>query len=175
MAHLIKTLGGGAWLCLLPFFAAAQTLINPVNMAFGKTEFNTPLVGSISLGSNGTVAYSGVFNGLGVGTAGQLEIVGTTGVVMEISCLGGTLAHSGGATLVLGTELAMGPSNVGGWGTNPSCTGLGNVVATHTINATTSENVLYLGGQLTPSSLVGGAYSTAIMGGTPISVRVLVQ
>jgi hypothetical protein len=175
MAHIIKILGGGAWLCLLPCFAVAQTLVNPVSMGFGKTDFSTPLVGSISLGSNGVVAYTGVFNGLGVGTAGQLEIAGTTGVVVEVSCTGGTLAHSGGATLVLGTELAMGPSNVGGWGTNPSCTGLGNVVATHTINATTTENVLYLGGQLNPSSLVGGAYSTALTGGTPITVRVLVQ
>ncbi len=164
-----------AFLALVPCLQpAAQALVNPVAMAFGKIDFFTPHTGSISLGTDGSVATSGNFSGNGIGVAGQLEITGTTGDVVEVSCANGTLAHSSGATLALFGEVVVGPGAVGPWGVGAACAGLTAVLLTHSINATAAENILFLGGRLTPTTLQNGPYSTANPGGAPLGVRAVV-
>ncbi|NBX86865.1 MAG: hypothetical protein EBQ80_06530, partial [Proteobacteria bacterium] len=115
------------------------------------------------------------YSGSGSGTAGQIEIQDSNGTVVEVSCANGTLAHSGGGTLTLTTTVVVGSSNVANYGTNPTCNGLGSTILTHTIVSGAANNTIYVGGRLTPSSLVGGGFSTATSGGQAIQFQVVVQ
>ncbi|MCA3243843.1 MAG: hypothetical protein INF43_00870 [Alphaproteobacteria bacterium] len=165
-AGLLALLAGPAW---------AVSLVDPVTLNFGKTDYALPLTGTIALGTDGTVAYSGAFDGSGVGAAGQLRLQDTPGTVVEIACADGTLAHSGGATLALEGGLAVGAANVGTYGAALACDGLGTVLTTHSLTAQNSENIIFFGGRLTPTSLQAGAYTTTNTGGVPLAVRVVVQ
>lgn len=165
----------GALLLLLAQPGWGVTLVDPVTLSFGKTDYSLPLTGTITVGTDGTVVYTGVFDGPGVGTAGQLRIQETVGTVVEISCADGTLAHSGGATLTLEGAVVMGAANVGAYGAGLACIDLNTVLTTHTVSTLNSENTMFFAGRLTPVSLQSGTYNTTNSGGLPLAVRVVVQ
>lgn len=158
--------------CLLPH---ALTLQVNANLNFGKIDYATPLNGNISMGTNGTISYGSSYSGSGTGTVGQIEIQDSNGVIVDISCADGTIAHSGGGTLTLTTTAVVGSSNVAGYGSNPTCSGLGSTILTHTIVSGAANNTIYVGGRLTPSSLTAGTFNTSNGGGQVIQFQVVVQ
>lgn len=164
-----------AALVALPCVGHAITLQNLVALSFGTTDYSPPLTGSLNLGTNGTVAYGASYSGGGTGLAGQVEIQGTLSEIVDISCAEGKLASPGGIILDMPTTAVVGSSNVANWGSTPLCTGLGNIILTHTITGGAAANTIYVGAQLTPSTLTGATFTTGESGGEVIQIRAIVQ
>jgi len=162
-------------LSLLHSASWALSLENPVTMNFGKTDFALPLSGALALGTDGTIAYSGVFNGAGLGSAGQIRLQDAAGTGVEIACNNGVLAHQDGSTLALEGNVVMGAAAVGPFTAGALCQGLNTVLFTHTLTSQEAENILFLGGRLAPTALHAGGYSTTHPGGSPLGVRAMVQ
>lgn len=149
------------------------------NISFGKIDFEGPVgSGNVQLGSNGTVTYGNNTSGTGLGTPAQLEITGTVGTIVSISCSdSGSLVQSGHGSLpISGIRFNIGAGNVGPYITGTACTGIANGVATHTIGATASDNTLFIGAtlELNNQSLSNGTFGTS-GGGIMPSFQILVQ
>lgn len=155
--------------------AHAVTLTKIADIGFGVTDYTLPVAGAVSLGTNGTIGYSGSFAGTGMGVAGQVELADSIGVILEVSCADGTLAHSGGSSMMMEATVVVGTPQTRAWGTTPACDGLGNTALTHTIDAGTAANMLYVGARLMPGGVSDGTFNTVNSGGVPIQVRVIVQ
>lgn len=169
------------WLLCLAFapaLAQAQVSLSLLNdMAFGQTEFSGTPSGNITLGTNGTLSYGGNMSGSGLGTAAQVQITGTAGTVVDISCdTTATLAKAGFTDLTLSpVKLSVATGNA--YVADTACIGIGSVVASHTLTSTGSDNIVLIGGQLQTSgvSVGSGVYSAAAAGGTKVNLRVIIQ
>ena len=95
--------------------APSVSLTKAQDMDYSNLEF-TALPGTASLGTDGTIAYTGSLSGAGAGTAGQFTLSGKGGAtVADLSCSTSlTLCDaSSNAVNVTGTELAV-TSAIGG-------------------------------------------------------------
>lgn len=155
--------------------ATAQTItltgLDDIN--FGTIEFTQPVSGQVRMGTNGSMTYDAAYSGSGTGQAGRIEIDVTAGTTVEISCDNqATLTDSSANTLTMNGEIALAPGTIAGSGTD--CTGISNVVLTHTV--ATGTSILHTAGALNPpGALTSGTYRTQNTSGAPLSVRVVVQ
>ncbi len=163
---------GLLWL-MIPVVVAQVTLTPLDDMAFGRIEFTQPVAGQVQLGTNGNISYAAAFSGSGSGQPGRIEIDVTAGTTVEISCDNqATLTDTSANTVTLNGEIALSPGTIPGSGSD--CTGVGNVVITHTVSS--GSAIVHVGGALNPaSSLASGSYSTKNVSGAPLTVRVVVQ
>ena len=146
---------------------------------FGNIEASLGAIGSISIGTNGNIAYSGSFSGPVIGTAGQVSFQLENGdnpgsITLECSS-SVTLATSGGNTIPLNNiEYALGAASRGNFGTGSSCQGIGTTITLSSLS-TSSIYTLYFGGQLdfsVPYTYAGG-FSTANAGGSDITIVII--
>lgn len=154
-------------------------LTKQADIAFGTIDFEgTTGLGNITLGSNGNVTYGSNTSGNGMGTPAQLQITGTVGTTVSISCSNtGSLRLPGGASMQLSpVRFSIGASSTGSYATDTECSGNGIGVTTHTISANASENTIFIGGALNINGqpLTNGTYSTANGGSLP-DFQILVQ
>ncbi len=179
MFKSLKCVGYGLLLsAVLAPYAAAQTLtlLNDIN--FGKIEFAaTRLAGQLQMGTNGVVTYGTNFTGNGTGTAGRIQIGGTTGLTASIRCLNTMVAVRSGAQNLTISPVKVSRQTPQTYAAGPNCRGLTTTAVTHVISATPSNNIIYLSGRLqTNNRVVGnGIYTTAGTGGTRGNVRVVYQ
>ena len=149
-------------------------------MNFGTIDFlDTAAAGNVTLATNGIVTYGSTTSGAGSGVPGQLEIIGTPGTTVEISCsTDATLALTGNGTLsITPVNFVIGTANVTGYNAGTPCSGVGASVATHTITATSSENTIFIGGNLNTNAVTlhNGTFTSSNSGGAQPAFRILVQ
>lgn len=156
------------------------TLANGVDINFGILEFSG-YSGDNAIGTNGSITYGSSFSGSSLGTAGAIEIQDTTGTVVEIACeKTGTIADISGNDISLNNaEVSIGLGNGQPHGSGTSCNGIKKTVITHTISANSANNTLLIGLNMRTNnqqnSIESGIYRTDYSGGSPITVRILVQ
>jgi len=163
-------------------FLTAITLGNEQNMDFATVEFSAaPAAGSTaSLGTDGNIAYAGVFSGLGTGTAGSVDITaGTNGQTVEVFCdQTATMTDGSGASIdVAGIEVVA-EGGEGAYGTGSACNGTGGAAATNLVLNVGTLDTFVFGGQVdgsTAASFVAGSYSTGNAGGDDIQIDVFYQ
>jgi hypothetical protein len=109
------------------------------------------------------------------GTAGAVEVVDTAGTQVDISCTGAALADASGQAVAAEVEIAVGAGARGGWGTNTACTDLSTVAQTFTLTSSGTDNTLYFGLRMAPTSLNGGSYSTSNPNGQAVAVQAVVH
>jgi hypothetical protein len=164
-----------AFAMVCPTAGRALTMSKISSAALGQIEFASPLTGDVVLGTNGLKQYSGAFTGGSGGTAGAVEVVDTAGTQVDISCTGAALADGAGNAVAAEVEIAVGAGARGSWGTNTSCTDLTTVAQTFTLSGNTTDDTLYFGMRLAPTSLAGGTYSTANLNGQAVAVQAVVH
>jgi hypothetical protein len=175
-AFALFTILGLAWLC--PTVSTAQTFTVLSNPDFGLTEFaGSTATANLTMGTDGSVTYAGNLAGSGIGTGGQVRIDATTGDVVTIACSSSaTLARVGQDPLPL-NPVRVSLGGTASYSGASTCSGVGTTVFTHTISSSPSANIVYFGGRLLTSGLTlsNGDYSTANGGGTPVTLRVIIQ
>jgi len=159
-------------------FPPDVTLSNEVNMDFGTVEAGGLVGGTLSLGTDGSVTYTGDISGDGVGVAGQARSNPLNGATTaEVSCsTGATLCDASSNSLaVTGIEVATGNSR-GAYGTGTSCNGIGNSIGNITLNGVLNQRSLFYGGVLTvpAATALDGGYGTNIACGSGITIDVVV-
>ena len=144
-------------------------------MSFGATDVaSNPPNSALQMGTNGTISYGSNLSGSGNGTAGSVQMAGTTGQGYDLRCsASATLAKSGGDTIPLSpVKVSVGTPQ--GYGSATSCNGTTTTVLSGTLSATGSDNIVYLGGQLDiGATSVNGSFSTTNVGGSPITLSVI--
>jgi hypothetical protein len=153
----------------------ALTMNKIADAALGRIEFASPLTGDVVMGTNGLKQYSGAFTGPLTGVAGAVEVVDTAGTQVDISCTGAALADASGQTVAAEVEIAVGAGARGSWGTNTACTDLSTVAQTFTLTSSGTDNTLYFGLRMAPTSLNGGSYSTSNPNGQAVAVQAVVH
>ena len=154
------------------------TLSNEVDMDFGTAEAGGLVGGTLSLGTDGSVSYTGDISGDGVGVAGQARANPLNGATTgEVSCsTGATLCDASSNSLaVTGIEGSAGNGR-GAYGTGIACNGVGNSVGSIMLNGTLNQRSLFFGGVLTlpAATTLDGDYGTNITCGVPLVVEVIV-
>ncbi len=161
---------------LAPLAHAQLSVTLLANMSFGSMEYTNPIMGDLTLGSDGGLTYPPSLNGNGVGTAGQVRIGGTPGDTVSIACdTNATLTHTASGGLTLG-PIVLSVGGGAAYGAGLPCSGLGTPTTTHVISASTNDNVVYIGARLQTNgaSLSSGMYDTMNGGGASFALRVLV-
>jgi len=171
---LLLSLGAVSAACFA--FTPQLNITATTDFDFGVIEAGASATGTVSMGTNGNIAYSGMFTGSPIGTAGQVTFAlvfgGTSDVTLECDT-SATLANAAGDTIPFINIEVVRSTSRGNFGSGTPCAGIGTTllipslpVATHTI---------YFGGQLDLSGSLpsDGAYSTANVGGTPITVTLI--
>ena len=151
-------------------------LSNQVAMDFGLIEYSGS--GSVMIGTNGNVTYTGGFSGDGLGTAGAVLATFTNSTTGTIACSASAniTNATGDAVTVTNVEAVLGSGNRTSFGAGTPCLGTGTSIGTFTFSGGTNNRTIYLGGQINaPGSLSGdGAYSSANVGGSYITIVVSV-
>lgn len=158
-------------------FRAGITLAPVQAMDFGGVDFTgvPAATDTATLNTDGSIAYAGVFDGSGTGTAGEVQITGgSDGETVEVSCdMTATMNNGAGSSIQV---TGIGISQTAGATTGTACAGVGTPSLTYALNLVANDR-LYLGGVLdgnTASSLVPGAHSTSPTG-DDIEVQVVYQ
>jgi hypothetical protein len=154
-------------------FRGAITFTNVVDMAYGMVEYSAAAANNITLDPNGgTITCSNTTDYVcpATGTAGSADINGATGQIVNISCETTGIVSDGTNTIPLNT------AKVRINGATSTCAGLGTSPVSYTMVA--GADTLKVGALLAiPSAgiLADGAYTTALAGGDPVTVRVVYQ
>lgn len=160
--------------------AIALSAINDLN--FGNIYFSGPPASSgdrVTLATNGTQTYGGVFSGPSIGTPGDVRITaGTNGRLVQVYCSStATMTRVGGGSIQV-TNIEIAPENATGpAGAGYACRGMGQVAFSFYLSRPTFDD-LKLGGRIngsTAQSFVGGVYRSSNPGGTSIRVDVVYQ
>lgn len=150
------------------------TLSNQVDMDFGEIEYLG--TGSVSMGTNGNLTYSGNFSGAGMGTAGAVLASLTNSTLATVSCsASATLTNAVGDAITLSNvEFVIGAGNRTTFGSGFPCGGIGVSVGNFTFSGATNNRTIFLGGRLNITGPLTGAgtYSSANAGGESITVIV---
>lgn len=159
-------------------FPPDVTLSNEVDMDFGTAEAGGLVGGTLSLGTDGSVAYAGDISGDGVGVAGQARANPLNGATTaEVSCsTGATLCDASSNSLaVTGIEVSTGNGR-GAYGSGTACNGVGNSIGNITLDGTLNQRSLFFGGVLTVPSATAldGSYGTNITCGAAVTIDVVV-
>ncbi len=133
----------------------------------------------VSMGSNGTIIYSGIFSGSGSGTAGSIDILaGSNGQVVEVFCDPTALLSNGaGGTITAVIEVSP-ENNLGSYGTGQPCNGVSGAPSGALILGVGSLDTFKFGGQIngsTATSFTTGSYSTDNAGGDNVQINLLYQ
>lgn len=158
---------------ILGIFAGAD-------MDFGEIEITgAPGAGStVSLGTNGTRQFAGIFSGTGSGTAGSVSFSGLSdGEMYEISCSQtATLTNASGTASIDVTGLEITHNNTpGSYGSATPCNGLATPAISGNYSAALGTTLL-LGGVLdgaTVSGTLTGTHSSSNPGGGFIEVQLI--
>jgi len=163
-------------------FLTAITLGGEVNMDFGTIEFAAlPGVGdTVTIGTDGTLAFAGTFTGAATGTAGGVDITaGTDTSTVEVFCdASATMTRVGGGSIDVITIQADAENATSGAGAGNNCNGVGGAAATTLVLNVGTLDTFNFGGQIdgaTAAAFVAGSYSTANAGGDNIQVDVFYQ
>jgi hypothetical protein len=153
----------------------AQTLTKLTDMSFGMTDVAAnPPNSTLQLGPNATITYGPNLQGSGSGTAASVQLAGTTGQTIELRCTASaTLTRAGGGSMTLSpVKISLGTPQ--SYGAATDCNGTTTTVITSTLSATSADNIVYMGGQLsTGSGSIGGTYSTTNVGGSVVELSVI--
>lgn len=183
MHNLRKTVGiallSTLFACAFPILdVSAQTLNRVDNLSFGTIDFaGGTATGNVTLGTNGTVNYSGNLDGAGYGTPGLIELGGTVSNIIEIRCTSNaTLSDGQGHTIGL-NPLKISVSSGQTYTAATSCIDLDTTVLTHTLTGNSALDRVYLGGQLQTNglSMLNAGFNTQNSGGSPATMRVVYQ
>ena len=166
----------------LAYFSDGVTVGNEVDMDFSSITF-TALPGggdTVSIGTDGSLGFAGVFSGAVSGTAGSVDVVaGTNGQVVEIFCdQTATMTDGGIASIDVVSIEAAAENATGGFGAGSACNGVLGAAATSFILNLGVLDTFKLGGQIdgsTAANFAGGSYSTANAGGDDIQIDVFYQ
>ena len=162
-------------------FRAAITL-TPTAMNFSAVDFSAaPGAGdTISLGSNGSIAYAGVFSaGTGAApSAGNVNVTtGSSGLVVEVRCNAtGTLANAAGTSLIPLNSVQVAATTGVAFGSAAACAGSGAAAAATTLTLDGTDDFKFGARIAGPATgTFGGAYSTSNTNGVPVVVNVTYQ
>lgn len=157
-------------------FQSALTLTNPIPMAYGIIQFSDSAAGNIDMGTNASIIYTDGYSGGSMGAAGSVTINGTTGEIVDISCITVATLSDGTNTMPI-TSAEINIASGVAFGSGIACAGLGIASMAHTISATPTNNNILLGARIdgSTSPVASGAYSTANAGGSPLTIRVIYQ
>jgi len=162
---------------------SALSITKNSDMDFGQVDYTGAHSGTITLGTDGSIAATGT--GLttsgGSPTAGDLSVTGDGASLINITCeTSGILEAAGGDQLTLqNTEISV---NTGGAGTTfglgTACAGIGSGAVAADLSANPTTEVL-IGGEIDATGVgaiaESGAYSTTTGGGNPVTVDVVYQ
>lgn len=155
---------------------------NEADIDFSNIEYAAaPGVGdTVSIGTNGNIAYAGTFSGFGTGTAGNVDVtVGTDGLTIEVFCdQSATLTDGGGGSIDLTGIEAAAENATGAYGAGGACNGVAGAAATSLVLTLGVLDSFKFGGQLdgtTAAGFGGGSYSTGFAGGDDLQVDVFYQ
>lgn len=163
-------------------FSDGVTVGNEADMDFSIIDVGSaPGIGdTVSIGTDGNIVYGGTFGGLGVGTAGNVDItVGTNGLTVEVFCdQTATLTNGAGASIdVVGVETT--PENAtAGYGGGGACNGVAGAAASSLVLNLGTLDSFKFGGQLdgaTAAAFTGGSYSTGFAGGNDLQIDLFYQ
>ena len=163
-------------------FSDGVQIGNEADIDFNNVEFAAaPGIGdTVSLGTNGAIAYAGTFGGIGTGTPGNVDVtVAVNGLTVEVFCdQTAILSNGGGASIdVIGIEAAA-ENATGAYSTGGACNGVAGAAATSLVLTLGVLDSFKFGGQLdgtTAAGFVGGSYSTGFAGGNDLQVDVFYQ
>lgn len=166
-------------LICVPIAARAVTLnlTNIVDMDFGDVEFTAGATGSVQMGTNGAVTYTGSFTGDGVGIAGSflLNTSAGNGTVFQIACDATAIMRNGAASLTMNyIEYVVGTANRTSFGGGTQCGGL-SITVNFTRNTGAANRTVYIGGRINiPSTPTSGTYATSNAGGNDIAFTAII-
>lgn len=152
------------------------------DMDFGIVNYTgTPGPGDEArMGTNGSIGYTGGFNGTGSGTSGRVELSGVpNGTTLEVYCSNAAVLSNGMGSSIQLTDIEVArEGRLRNFGSNPTCNGLtGAAAMTYSFRSGTRDEIFF-GGRLdggTMTGSAGGNYSTANAGGSPIDAVVVIQ
>lgn len=143
-------------------------------MGFGKIEIiNGAAANIVSLSAaDGSLSCSNNvdYGCPSTGVRGELDINGSAGMAVNISCeTNGALSDGTDSIDLQNTEISISGSAL-------TCNGINMTSATHTLGAPLGDKV-YIGGELniTAAGIAVGDYNTSNSGGAPIAIKVLYQ
>jgi hypothetical protein len=185
-AALLVLPAGGVYavntnLTAVGIFLQAITL-TPTSMNFGQNTYaSEPALGGagawVKVDTAGTRTVDGTVFVAAGGTvaAGDVAITGTFGTSIDVSCAtSGVMTNAGGKVLNISAIKVAKESAAAGGGV--ACNGSGTTVLTFNLTSGTDDQVK-IGATVTGTGatnpLVGGSFSTANGGGTPIVVTVV--
>jgi hypothetical protein len=153
----------------------AVTVTTQTDVSFGDVDVNLSGTGTLELRPDGTFAASGTditSAGSGTVSAGVVNISGSNGVNIDVSCTSATVANSAGQTIAVPTSIAEGASATG-----TTCGGLGSTAIT--VSLTTGATAINMGATLNIANMSGvtstGAFSTTNSGGSASTLQAVYQ
>ncbi|TVQ83932.1 MAG: DUF4402 domain-containing protein [Micavibrio sp.] len=152
------------------------------DMEFGIVEFSGPPTGAgdfVSLGTDGVLAYNGVFSGSGAGgVPARVEVtVGTSGETVQVQCSNSAVLADmtdSSSTIAIDAVQVTHSLSPTAFATG-SCDGIGTSALTYELGST-AEDAFLFGGRITgvgASNFGEGNYSTNTAGGVPIDVTIV--
>jgi hypothetical protein len=156
----------------------AQTLNRVNNLSFGIIDYDSsPATGNVTLGTNGTINYSGNLNGTGYGTPGLIEITGTASQVVDIRCVNSAILSDGNGRTVTISPFKVSVTSGQTYSNATTCIDIYTTVASHTLAGNTTTDRIYIGGQLqtTGVGMVNAGFDTQKTGGMTGQLQVVYQ
>lgn len=149
---------------------------------FGEITYTSASTGSVQMGTNGAITYTGAFSGPSVGSPATFTIALSLalgyGMEVDIACDStGLMRRSSGShsLQITDVEFAVGSGNRGSFGTGRSCAGVSQPSPPVVIISLTLGQTIYIGMRInmpTPPT-ADGDYSTAYPGGQDIVFQIV--
>lgn len=153
----------------------AVTVTTATDVAFGNVDVNLAGTGSLTLNPDGSFTTSGTgitSSGSGTVSAGQINLTGSNGINIDVSCSAATVANSGGETVSTPTTISLTASATG-----TACNGVGTSVVTASL--TTGSTSLFMGAALDIANMgsvtTTGVFATTNTNGVASTVQATYQ
>lgn len=153
----------------------AVTVTTQTDVSFGNVDVNLAGSGSLTLNPDGsftTVGSDITSSGSGTVSAGQIDLTGSNGINIDVSCSGATVANSSAETIAVATNIANGAAASG-----TACAGVGSTSIT--VSLTSGTTSLFMGAALDIANMSGvsatGAFASTNTGGSASTVQAVYQ
>lgn len=138
----------------------AVTVTTATDVSFGLVDVNLAGTGTLTLNPDGSFTASGtdiVSAGSGTVSAGQINITGSNGINIDVSCSAATVSNAGGETVATPTTVSLTASATG-----TACAGVGTAAVTASLS--TGSTSVFMGAQLALANMgsvtTTGAFAT---------------
>jgi hypothetical protein len=133
-------------------FKRAISLSNAQNMDFSIIKFSQNITGDVYLGTDGNLSYGAGFSGDNNGKAGSVDISGTIGESVSISCdKTGRLSDENISLELKSIEFSMGKFGKA-FGSGEKCKGIESSSLSHLISPNNENNTVKFGAQLSATT-----------------------